>query len=128
MPAPVPMIHPPPFPPLPQVAISPHVYGPSISLAQASQTEKYKGAAYWAKLSASFGYLNIQVGMWCHGLAWPCMALLCHGLAWPCMGWPCCLRYVPTTHSLKGCQSTQMHQSLAVCNTAISRCVQHCNL
>jgi hypothetical protein len=47
------------------VVISPHVYGPNISQALPSQTEKYKGAAYIEKLSSSFGYLTKQVGREC---------------------------------------------------------------
>ena len=37
-----------------QVVISPHVYGPSISMT----TNKASGTALWTRLSQSFGYLN----------------------------------------------------------------------
>jgi len=38
-----------------QVVISPHVYGPSISLT----TNDDAGTALWTRLSQSFGYLNL---------------------------------------------------------------------
>ena len=37
-----------------QVVISPHIYGPSVSLA----TDNFSGPGLWNHLSASFGYLT----------------------------------------------------------------------